>query len=285
MHYLDYNEKITHGTPAFPIAYYHVNERHPRYNMPFHWHREMELIRILEGRLDIYLDAEHLDAGPGDLILIEEGIIHGGTPSGCVYECAVFDPGLLAHTDACKRYFRLISRRRIQLYNYFQADSASSAPLLEASAVLFSSLRYPHAGSELLTLGALYAFFGHLFENEQYVSSPDASSTFPRKLDPLKPVLEYIDANYASAISLSDLSRLAGMSPKYFCRYFRAAIHRTPMDYLNYYRIERACHILTSSELPITEVGYQCGFNDSSYFVKTFRKYMGITPKAYSRLH
>ena len=98
-------------------------------------------------------------------------------------------------------------------------------------------------------------------------------------------MLEYIDANYASAISLADLSRLAGMSPKYFCRYFRAAIHRTPMDYLNYYRIERACHILTSSELPITEVGYQCGFNDSSYFVKTFRKYMGITPKAYSRLH
>ena len=43
--------------------------------------------------------------------------------------------------------------------------------------------------------------------------------------------------------TLADLSRIAGMTPKYFCRYFRAAIHRTPMDYLNYYRIERACYI------------------------------------------
>ena len=56
----------------------------------------------------------------------------------------------------------------------------------------------------------------------------------------------------------------------------------TPVDYLNYYRIERACHILTTTELPVTEVAYRCGFNDSSYFVKTFRKYMGITPRAYA---
>ena len=46
MHYLDYNEKIDHGTPDFPIAFYHVDEHHSRYNMPFHWHKEMELIQV-----------------------------------------------------------------------------------------------------------------------------------------------------------------------------------------------------------------------------------------------
>ena len=46
MHYLDYNEKIEHGTPDFPIAFYHVDEHHSRYNMPFHWHKEMELIQV-----------------------------------------------------------------------------------------------------------------------------------------------------------------------------------------------------------------------------------------------
>ena len=91
----------------------------------------------------------------------------------------------------------------------------------------------------------------------------------------LKPVLKYIGANYASPISLSELSRLAGMSPKYFCRFFKAALHRTPVDYLNYYRIEQACRILTATVLPMTETAYRYGFNDSSYFVKTFRKYMG----------
>ena len=283
MHYLDYNEKINHGTPDFPMAFYHVDERHPRYNMPFHWHKEMELIRILEGSITISLDSVFLTIHAGDLILIEEGVIHGGTPEHCVYECAVFDAGLLAHTDACKRYVRLMTRHQIQLYHYFQADEPRFAPLLAATERLFPAIAYPHAGSELLTLGALYEFFGRLFEGECYVESPVESVSLRRKMDVLKPVLEYIDTHYASPISLADLSRLAGMSPKYFCRFFKAALHRTPMDYLNYYRIEQACRILTTRELPVTEAAYRCGFNDSSYFVKTFRKYMGITPRAYAR--
>ena len=283
MHYLDYNEKINHGTPDFPMAFYHVDERHPRYNMPFHWHKEMELIRILEGSITISLDSVFLTAHAGDLILIEEGVIHGGTPEHCIYECAVFDAGLLAHTDACKRYVRLMARHQIQLYHYFQADEPRFAPLLAATERLFPAIAYPHAGSELLTLGALYEFFGRLFEGECYVESPVESVSLRRKMDVLKPVLEYIDTHYASPISLADLSRLAGMSPKYFCRFFKAALHRTPMDYLNYYRIEQACRILTTRELPVTEAAYRCGFNDSSYFVKTFRKYMGITPRAYAR--
>ena len=283
MHYLDYNEKINHGTPDFPMAFYHVDERHPRYNMPFHWHKEMELIRILEGSITISLDSVFLTTHAGDLILIEEGVIHGGTPEHCVYECAVFDAGLLAHTDACKRYVRLMTRHQIQLYHYFQADEPRFAPLLAATERLFPAIAYPHAGSELLTLGALYEFFGRLFEGECYVESPVESVSLRRKMDVLKPVLEYIDTHYASPISLADLSRLAGMSPKYFCRFFKAALHRTPMDYLNYYRIEQACRILTTTELPVTEAAYRCGFNDSSYFVKTFRKYMGISPRAYAR--
>ena len=283
MHYLDYNEKINHGTPDFPIAFYHVDERHPRYNMPFHWHKEMELIRVLEGSICISLDSVFLTARAGVLILIEEGVIHGGTPEHCVYECAVFDLNLLSHTDACKRYIRLITRKQIRLYNYFQADAPESAPLQEAGNRLFSALRFPHAGSEMLTLGALYEFFGRLFEAEQYSQLPEGEENLRRKMDALKPVLEYIDANYASPITLADLSRLAGMSPKYFCRFFRAAVHRTPMDYLNYYRIERACCLLGSTDLPVTEAAYRCGFNDSSYFVKTFRKYMGVTPGVYSR--
>lgn len=286
MHYLDYNEKITHGTQDFPIAFYHVDEHHPRYNMPFHWHKEMEIIHILQGTLHIYLDDTELFASRGDILLIEEGIIHGGTPDHCAYECAVFDlTALLAHTDACKRYFRLITRHLIRLNQYFPAAQPDAERLRQSVVRLFDAIRYPHAGSELLTLGALYAFFGCIFEQEYYVQISLTPRQTHKKMDQLKPVLEYIDNNYAAPITLSDLSRIAGMSPKYFCRYFRAAIHRTPMDYLNYYRVERACQLLSTTELPITEVAYRCGFNDSSYFVKTFKKYMGTTPKQYALKH
>ena len=57
--------------------------------------------------------------------------------------------------------------------------------------------------------------------------------------------------------------------------------HRTPIDYLNYYRIERACYQLITTNLSITEIAYASGFNDLSYFIKTFKKYKGNHSKKY----
>ena len=71
------------------------------------------------------------------------------------------------------------------------------------------------------------------------------------------------------------------MNPKYFCRYFRSMTERTPIDYLNYYRIECACEMLSTKDISIKEVALSCGFNDESYFIKTFHKYKGITPKQF----
>jgi len=62
---------------------------------------------------------------------------------------------------------------------------------------------------------------------------------------------------------------------------FRDTFQQTPIDYLNYYRIEQACLLLAETLLPITEVAYRCGFNDSAYFVKVFKKYKKLTPKKY----
>ena len=73
------------------------------------------------------------------------------------------------------------------------------------------------------------------------------------------------------------------MNPKYFCRFFRQITLRTPIDYLNYYRIECAREQLAATDASITEVALGCGFNDISYFTKTFKKYMGLTPRQYMK--
>ena len=90
-----------------------------------------------------------------------------------------------------------------------------------------------------------------------------------------------IEDHYDECITLDDLARAAGMNSKYFCRYFREMTHRTPIDYLNYYRIEQACFKLATTNDSIAEIGMSCGFNDESYFIKTFKKYKGVTPKKY----
>ena len=73
------------------------------------------------------------------------------------------------------------------------------------------------------------------------------------------------------------------MNPKYFCRFFRQMTQKTPVEYLNYYRIECAREQLSTTSCTVTEIAFNCGFNDVSYFIKIFRKYMGMTPGQFVR--
>ena len=99
----------------------------------------------------------------------------------------------------------------------------------------------------------------------------------------LKQVLEFIEKNYANPITLQELSASVSMSPKYFCRFFSEMTHQTPVDYLNRQRIEEACLQLAATDDSITEIAYRNGFNDLSYFIRTFKKYKGMTPGKYKR--
>ena len=90
-----------------------------------------------------------------------------------------------------------------------------------------------------------------------------------------------MEASYASTITLQEIADSVQMTPKYFCKFFREMTRSSPIEYLNSYRIERACYLLLTTNQSITEVAYNTGFNDLSYFIKLFKRYKGITPKQY----
>ena len=281
MHYLDYNEKIQHRTGDFPLAYYPVDERHERYRMPMHWHRETELIRIRRGRLALYIDDREIVAEAGDLVLIAEGVIHGGEPMDCEYDCVVFDAGLLLGLDACARSLRGVMNHSIFLRR--QAIDGDD-DLRDAIRRLYGRCDAGVAENALGVTGALYELFGGLVGRRSEAGLDMPSSRFGQKAEQLKPALEYIEAHYGQSITLESLARLTGMSPKYFCRFFKTIVHRSPIDYVNYYRVECASHFLTSGDMTVAEIAQHCGYNDSSFFIKQFKKYKGTTPKRYRAL-
>ena len=130
--------------------------------------------------------------------------------------------------------------------------------------------------------GYLYHLLGTIIHEHLYEQAHQNIISAER-ISSVKNVLTFISDNYSNNISLDDLSRIAGMNPKYFCRYFRSLTGRTPIDYLNYYRIECASEMLSTKDITIREVAISCGFNDESYFIKTFNKYKGITPKQFMK--
>ncbi|NBI90310.1 AraC family transcriptional regulator [Lachnospiraceae bacterium] len=279
MLYLDYNEKQMHGTKEFPIAFYHVDHNHPRYEMPFHWHKEYEIVKIIEGTFRLMLADSEIVAGPGENFFIPSGILHGGVPENCIYECLVFDLDILfLHTDVCRQYLKKIKHQDVIVHPLITAAEHSLCSIIDR---IFSSMEKMPCGYELSVIGSLFEMFGLIFREKYYTESTSGCEPPFRHMEQLKPVFEYIEKHYSSGITLQQLSQISGMSPKYFCRYFQAIAHKTPVDYLNYYRIERSCALLSATDAPITSVAYDCGFNDCSYFIKLFKRYKHITPKQY----
>lgn len=105
-----------------------------------------------------------------------------------------------------------------------------------------------------------------------------------RDLDSLMYVMravEFLQKNYADRLSVEDLAKVANMSKSTFLRHFKRYYEVTPLEYLNEYRVKEAQRLLSETDLSVTTIAQECGFFDSSHFIKNFKKHVGISPAAY----
>ena len=280
---LTFHESEQHGTLDFPAEYFYLDANHPRYNMAFHWHKEWEIIHVLEGTFTAHADDTVFVAHAGDTVLIRDGMLHGGTPDNCVYECFLFDlHGLFRNLDMVKKYLRPVYRQQILPEIFYPA--AQTPQVKEIIRSLTHAYNEKNSPLELVVISCISQLFALILQNGYYTDSSVDYGERPHKIDLIKSVLEYTELHYASPITLDDLAKVAGMNPRYFCRFFRSITHQTPIEYVNMYRIEKAAQMLHSTRLPITDICMECGFNDSSNFIKVFRKYKGMTPKQYRKV-
>lgn len=278
MNYSSLHEDKKRGKFDFPIELYYVDASYPRYQMPLHWHLEYELILVLSGKFHLSLDGKQYVLEAGDSAWISDGAIHGGEPENCIYECVVFDlAALLRDTPLCTKSAK-----------EFLMHSSSYTGKLEKSSIqahladkIFEAMEKEQNGYEWVTVGLLWQLMGTMLKNPNIIDTGYNQSR--HQISKLKAVLSYIRDNYDTQITLTELSEIAGMSPKYFCRAFSAMTGKTPIAYLNYYRIECAGEFLKLTDKTITEIAMQCGFNDMSYFSKQFKRYKNVTPMHFKK--
>jgi AraC-like DNA-binding protein len=96
-------------------------------------------------------------------------------------------------------------------------------------------------------------------------------------------IYEYILKNYKSAISLEAASAMLNMSTSTFCRYFKKRTGKTFSNLVNELRVGHACRLLMEGEMTVTEICYESGFNNFSYFQRQFKKFNKTTPLKYKQ--
>lgn len=272
-----YNELEQRGTTDFPVSFYPLDSTHSRYQMAAHWHAEIELIRVISGELSVTLNNNHYLAKKDDIIFVNSETVHRGTPTDCIYECIVFHINFLyMDTHSCRFFIESLLNRDYLVTEFIPKENSK---LNTAGHTIFDTLKKQSSGYKFRSIAAFYNFFGTVIDEHAYgLASGTATLANDKNISRLKNILSYIRENCDRPITLEDMAQTAEMSPKYFGSYFKNMTGKTPIEYLNEYRIEIACRKLTHTDNSVTEIAFSCGFNDLSYFIKTFKMIKGMSP-------
>ena len=249
--------------------------------MPLHWHKEWELIRVNRGVINFKINGEEYEALQGDVLLLRGGLLHGANSLGCEYECLNFGlHELVLNVLSVREVMRRFYRNKYLPQILFKADNSCICDICND---IFSAFNSTHSEEfrRLSTLGNINRLFAEIFEQSYYTNDSEEIDGNSDKIDLLKPVLEYIEMHFHEDITLDGLAEIVGMNSNYFCRFFKSHTQKTPMNYVSYYRIEQAANMLLATDMSVTDVAFRCGFNDTGYFIKTFKKIKNCTPKQF----
>ena len=96
-------------------------------------------------------------------------------------------------------------------------------------------------------------------------------------------MLQFVHDHYSDEVTMGQIAASAAVSESECLRCFRATVDTTPIRYLRQYRIRQAARLLCHTEERISDIASRCGFQDMSYFTKSFREQLGCTPTEYRR--
>lgn len=245
-----------------------------------HWHENFEILYFERGEAVIYCNSRPIKVGPGELVIINSNDVHycENLSSHLVYYVVEFDLSFLHSNqlDLCQtKYMIPLVQNRILFCNQIEQDSKLLGEVRE----LVSEYYRQELGYELAVKAYIYRILVMLlrYYAEQTISETEKDRQ-RKVLDRLTPVLEYIDSHFTEKLSLGQLAAMANMSSHYFCRLFKNLTGKSPTEYINHLRLNKAAILLRDSTLNITEVALSVGFNDSNYFSRQFKKYKQVSP-------
>lgn len=286
LEYENYQEKKDHTPLDFPYNTYLCSIPLDFRIVPSHWHDEMEIIYIKKGEGIVTVDFKEYHVSALTLVLILPGQLHSISQykdSKMEYENIIFDSSMLVPKKADyanEDFLKPLIGGKInvptvysQIYPYF-TDVA--APIDACDEICKTKPQ----GYQLYIKSMLFQFFFILDNRCRNTRTPSKDK---RTLDKVKVVLKYIENHYAEKITIADIADVAGFSESHFMRYFKETMGTSFIDYLKDYRLTMAARLLQSSEDSILDISSEVGFDNLSYFNRSFKSKYGVTPSKYRK--
>lgn len=276
-------EKIDGMTIEFP---YCMHERNlTDFVVPWHWHEELELGYMEKGTSIIRTIDQEYQIRQGDGFFINTNVLDtkiNSNPGNPTLEInhifhPVFIGGHFGSRITAKYLNPILHNQQISVH-IIRRGSKEADAVLDQLLLLKEMNR--KQDQEILIRNTLSVTWLLLLEEiRKHFEVPQITDT--ERQNRIKSMLSYIHRSFADKITLEEIAAAANISEREANRIFQKTIRQTPFEYLVNYRLNRAKELLACSDLSITDISYRCGFTDSAYMGKQFRKAYGVTPREY----
>ena len=288
-------EICPHGTKSLPCAAYRTHSSGQDVFVKHHWHDEVEILYFSEGGFRLEINMESFQIPSECFYFVNPGELHGiisETFDSRWEDAVVFLPGILgfdSHDETQIRLIKPIQKRKLLFPRCITPRHPAFAPLRRTFADIMrvferiaddGGLTAEDLAVRLYIQSSLLYLLAALSE---YGLFTPVEKNFDKRVENIKTALLFIEENYHNKIYISDLAGQVNLNEQYFCRLFKKVIGHSPIEYINEYRIKQAKRLLEETNLQVTEVCLECGFNNLGNFLKEFRKRTGTTPLQYKK--
>ncbi len=272
-------------TPSPLVFSFNIRQdRVPNINSDLHFHPEVELIHLHEGK-GIHFVGDNVRAfNKGDILLIGSNLPHcfkfQGLPTEYDREADPCSTVIHFREDFWGKAFLNLPENRAIKLALEQAKrgvllSAAHEPTIEET---IRKMVHAEGHHRIILLIDILSLIAASTGSQQLASAGFNYSVHDGDRLRLSRVYDYTYAHFQQPISLDSIAKIANLAPNAFCRYFKKTTSRTFVQFLNEIKVCHACKCLAETDMSVKEICYNSGFNNFSSFHEAFKKSKGVTP-------
>lgn len=246
----------------------------------------MQIIEVLVGEVELRIGTEILIAQAGDFAYVPPLMVYsinsiGGYASirGILFESSILRENMQNFDAEVFYMFDVQSKNRISLFSKGHPVYPTLSHYMHESYEEFIAkdvcYKLPIRANIYLMMTALLRYYSS--------TKDDSDRMIYHNVLRLAPVVTFISEHYCEKIYVEELAEMINVSPDYFTKMFKDSIGKTPIEYINGLRINRAMELLFKTKSSMSEIADEIGFCNPNYFHKIFKQYINQSPLAYRK--
>ena len=255
-----------------------------------HWHNSFELIEVVEGKFYCNVDGSEFLINKGNICIINRGRLHhiyteDYNASICRKKTIIFNPDyFIKDQNIYEKYILPLLEKDAFAHIQFNIKKGIGLDINTLMKEIEALEDEKPIGYELEEYSLIYKVIRYLYLAYQS-SKQSIHTTYDANVQIQRNMTSFIHEHFNSKIGLEDIAEAGQVSKSTCIRLFHKYTGKSPIDFLNSYRLQMSAEKLVSTSEQITEIAYACGFGQPSYFNRLFLKEYNMTPNQYRKQH